>query len=402
MFLGRKGKSRKGGNNTFLNQTFFKQHQKNLSLPVGPREVGEAWYANARLGYSVWTLKAWSVRFPRGILYTVFSRCMEKGALYALELRRFAFAQMKADGFWTDEDTLRSWSDVGTHFLARTVMGTAAVDWMEEHRVLKTVHLLYGLGGHMKGDLDGWFGEMIRRLNEVATERYMISIGDLVREYTEYYTEHAARNPDGPKYRFYDFMPPLEKHLTPATNVTAKSLIVPLRSCYHWKFSRADVRRDKMIGKNMEVTGTEVRALLVPDAPGVAARTFKLVALPRGAPPEAGAEEEEAEAEAEPDCLHASDLHFQTQMYKGWRCSWRKTTPEDCVSNLERVLKALRKRRGQMQCVSTLLVGGARKTTLVMATGGVERKRVRQQRVLEEFRRLRVGRRELMARLVAV
>ena len=38
---------------------FVSSPEKNQSLPHGPREGGEVWYANARLGYSCWAAKVW-------------------------------------------------------------------------------------------------------------------------------------------------------------------------------------------------------------------------------------------------------------------------------------------------------------------------------------------------------
>ena len=69
------------------------------------------------------------------------------------------------------------------------------------------------------------------------------------------------------------------------------------------------------------------------------------------------------------------------------------------MANLDRVLKGLRRRRDHLQPVEARLIGNSRKSSLVMSTAGIERKRERQKGVLEECRRFRVGRRELQAAL---
>ena len=69
------------------------------------------------------------------------------------------------------------------------------------------------------------------------------------------------------------------------------------------------------------------------------------------------------------------------------------------MANLDPVLRGLRRRREHLQPVETRLIGNSRRSSLLMATGSIERNRVRQQRVFEEFRNLTRSRLELQATL---
>jgi len=109
---------------------YYFRPSETSSLPLGPTEVSESYYAGGRLGYTTYIAKVWSVEI--GVrFYVIITRVLEKSAALAISLKDFLFEELKREG------VLRTWmqvklhSDTGTHFRCNRVMAHAARFWPE-------------------------------------------------------------------------------------------------------------------------------------------------------------------------------------------------------------------------------------------------------------------------------
>ena len=102
-----------------------------ITLPRGPVETVESWYAGCRLGVSVTVVIHWSKMQKPQVLYYI-SKCKEKGAAYSLcvfedVLKRIDISRAKR---------LLVWSDGGKHFRCKESIATIGVrgcEYLNEH-----------------------------------------------------------------------------------------------------------------------------------------------------------------------------------------------------------------------------------------------------------------------------
>ena len=93
------------------------------TLPIGPDEVGDLWYANNRLGYTTFTAMVWGEACGgRRHYFTYISRVVERTTTFTVALlqglvKRLDFSTTTHIGWW---------SDVGVHFRAYKVFGLLA------------------------------------------------------------------------------------------------------------------------------------------------------------------------------------------------------------------------------------------------------------------------------------
>ena len=66
------------------------------SLPLGPRDIGATWYANARLAYNTFGLYLQGDCLPKGALWMIFmTRVVEKSSNLAQAILHAAFEELK-------------------------------------------------------------------------------------------------------------------------------------------------------------------------------------------------------------------------------------------------------------------------------------------------------------------
>ena len=128
------------------------------TLPIGPNEVSELWYANSRLGYTTLTAIVWGMAFPGTKHYfTYISRIVERTTTFTNAIiqdlvRRLPLATTTDMGWW---------SDVGPHFRAYKVLGSIGYGLVDQLRIHQ--HVMYGVESHMKNPCDGFFAELNSR-----------------------------------------------------------------------------------------------------------------------------------------------------------------------------------------------------------------------------------------------
>ena len=88
------------------------------------------------MGVSCFSVYAWSSDVPHGVYYDVFSRVIEKSALYAKVLLEDIFERMADDGLMQGAEVINLISDTGKHFRARLIIGALAKRWPENGAII--------------------------------------------------------------------------------------------------------------------------------------------------------------------------------------------------------------------------------------------------------------------------
>ena len=101
--------------------SFDNHAQETRTLPRGPVETTEEWYAGQRLGIGCYVCRAWSRNHDQW--FVILSRVMEKTSAWALEcLHQVLKAQR-----WEGISTLQCWSDGPRQFKSTEYLGTHCV-----------------------------------------------------------------------------------------------------------------------------------------------------------------------------------------------------------------------------------------------------------------------------------
>lgn len=357
--------------------------KKNQTLPLTPVEVGEQWYALARLGYSTWAMKCWSRDDRHGHVFVYFSRVMEKSAAWAICLKYDVMKKIKELGLLRGIRQVHSWFDAGNHFRSYAQLGSAALHLPQAYR--RSFVLKYGLESHMKGDIDGIFGNIAAARDEAAGREPLLTVGDLCRVLSEHYRQLKELDPGMPEYHFYDYLPETPKSELAMTVVGPKSCPLPLTHSYSWAFTLMDERRRQFMGKQSTITGTLCRASVLPGLRCIASRTCHVKSVDM----HSAAKILQVEEEGAPALL-ASELEGSVMDYKGWRVSDRKIEPEDLVKNLEKLMARLKsKRKVAMQVQESLPKNAKRTTGVSRRTLSVEYRKQRDKRIRAHFKGLR-------------
>ena len=159
------------------------------TLPRGPVEQIDVWYAGARLAYGTLALKVWGAGVQQsGEWLCYISRCLEKGSHYTLACLKHAMARL-------DLSTSREvvfWSDNGRHFNCARTLSTQAVRLIEQAGVQVTVN--FGMPKHFKNPCDGFFGVQAGAIDNITNEKLIKTIPQLVEALQQYYDEVAGNN----------------------------------------------------------------------------------------------------------------------------------------------------------------------------------------------------------------
>lgn len=115
-------------------------NQEVVTVPRGPVESGPMWYAQARLGITVWAARIWGAATggttPEWHVFC--TRVMARDATFSLALFRALLSKL-------DLSTTTNfcwWSDVGTHFRSYEVLGSVGALLTQEKRL--HMHYRYG------------------------------------------------------------------------------------------------------------------------------------------------------------------------------------------------------------------------------------------------------------------
>ena len=292
-----------------------------MTLPLGPEEHRDVWYANARLGVAVWSAWCWgSGCSPLGRWITCCSRVVEHSSLLGVCLLRFALSRLDLSGA-TD---ICIWSDVGRHFRANANLGTACEFFPAEFKA--DLHLNFGLGAHFKNVCDPHFMQL-KKLRDNAASRTMLSdVPDMVEALTREHAESMLRGNISPPEEFHDYWPPPKKDVI-HTKLSLKHLPCQISNCYSWSITRTDKKKRvnmRGIGERSHLlTGVKLTANLISGASRKCAANVM--------PTVADAGDDADDAEEDPlldDAETPESVALGTKEWAGWRLSYRKQTPE--------------------------------------------------------------------------
>ena len=167
-----------------------------MTLPRGPTESTQSWYASARLGVYVLTTILWGQGAAAGpTIHYFIGRCKEKSAPYSLAAWEFCLEKLLDLSGVSD---LMWWSDGGRHFRAAcpiSTMSARGVEMLCRHSDVTdhchTVDLAYGVPSHFKNQCDGAQASLKGLLAEVCKKRKVSTIEDMVQLCRMKYEEYA-------------------------------------------------------------------------------------------------------------------------------------------------------------------------------------------------------------------
>ena len=244
----------------------------------------------------------------------------------------------------------RLWHDAGTHYRSHKAIGHNAMTLLEAKVEVAVDNC--GLEKHMKDIVDQYYSILNHRKNTFALKHIIASGNDLVEAWTQGANFRASTDSEKPVEYFEFFMPTKEKQYYSKYELRRSSLPVGIQSCHSWSFKRKrPALLDLLDPLNPYVAANvEGHANILPDTPVEPGRIFtpKFKAPKKPAAPGAAvatedppSEEEDEEEDAEPVLLES------TQIWLGWRISYRKQKPEevkytDVQNRLSRKEKAMR------------------------------------------------------------
>ena len=125
------------------------------SLPIGPYETSQMWYAPNRLGYNTLGMFSWGHgQGQSGKRWLLLTRVMEKPG----HLSCAALFHMLPMIMAPSTRKLETGSDCGPHFWCYTVLSALCFVIPKQHKISTTVN--FGEPSHLKGVPDGMFGEV--------------------------------------------------------------------------------------------------------------------------------------------------------------------------------------------------------------------------------------------------
>ena len=159
-------------------------HMALLTLPRGPSETTQSWYANARLGVYVLTLILWGGGLPGPQIHYFVSRGKEKSVPYSFWSWRWAMQNLVC---MDQIENICWWSDGGRHFRSNISISTMAVRGVEmlgqrshQDRHNHQMDISFGVPSHFKNHCDGAQAHLRHLLSEVAKTRVVSSIDKLI------------------------------------------------------------------------------------------------------------------------------------------------------------------------------------------------------------------------------
>jgi len=331
-------------------------HKELLTLPIGPAEVGEQWYANARLGVGICGFYLWGESLDeRGEWYLYCSRVLEHNSEYTMALVWDLFERIQLK----HRDSvvkLVSWADTGPHFRSYKVLASLGVLVPETYK--KNIVVNWGPEKHMKGIVDGKFAQVDSAKNDAATRHDIATVAELVRALQEDYDQRKIVDNTLPKETFLEFLPGPREDVVIRDFATPKAAHggIGIKACYSWEFSLINRRRASVFGRGAhENTATNLKAYcrVLPGRAEATDVCFTPVLAPLGAAPAGRPEDDDDDAPgdvepgapavdgapAEPGAPAAAaapavfveapgDAPEEAKLINGWRVSYRTTAPE--------------------------------------------------------------------------
>ena len=317
------------------------------TLPKGPCELGEDYFAGNRLGVSLMGIKVWGDKLePR--YYLLYGRVIEKSSQYLIACFGYVRNELAREG-WAFRH-LVAWTDGPAMMKSREVFGTMAYGSMIENPDLQSYHPNFTAPKHGKFDLDGLFGQSNCIIDTAAKKVELAKVADVVASVSKYYERRHAADPEFAKRIVSEFLPP-PKSAMKFYKFKAENLL-GIKHSFAWSFTRNDARRRKELNGREDktlATGIDVRNHHFSHVPVEA--SFKgfprldeelapAAALP-GMPPVASVappllhvDIDLGDIEDEPDTLQ--ELAITTSMWEGLRLSYAKAPEPETKRKMRR------------------------------------------------------------------
>ena len=189
---------------TLYFQIDFKEHD---SLPVGPEESGDYWYAHARLGVTILRICVSSI--AAGTTYhTYCSTVSEQSGLFTVACLLDLFAKLDLEPY----TRAVLWADVGPHFRCSRLVGFW-LSYVLRSLKLKATDLFFFPEHHGKGIIDGHFGRMRMWLLTLAKSKIISTLQGYTEGMGERAMQYKVQNPTSPNCVLHAFSPPVKSSL---------------------------------------------------------------------------------------------------------------------------------------------------------------------------------------------
>ena len=168
-----------------------------ITLPRGPVESTQQWYANARIGVYILTLILWGQGTRGGpTIHYFISRLKEKSAPYSMTVWQWACENLID---WQGVKDMHFWSDGGRHFRASVPIATMTArgcEYMcrrsEQASHCHEMKLSFGVPSHFKNHCDGAQAAIKSLLREVTKEATVSDTDTMIRLIQEKYEQYSA------------------------------------------------------------------------------------------------------------------------------------------------------------------------------------------------------------------
>ena len=326
-----------------------------ITLPRGPQESTQSYYAGSRLGVYVCTVFLWGAGVGAPQVHYFISRCKEKSPPYSLSIWRHVLATFVNFAGVRD---ICWWSDGGKHFRANQPIATMSVRGVEhicKHSARDadnfSCDINFGVPSHFKNHCDGAQAQLKNILNELAKRDTISEMPQFIREARRLYTEFAEDKTRVQRMpaQFHDYFPlDLKSRVTADYTIcfAPATFIEPIMVCQTWSCRLNDKRRrnDPTFLNGADVfTALDFRAAMLRDGTRVPADRSchpRKLNVADAAFAMAAAEEAEEGEEAMPVGELAAEFHdvhgehgngliaMATTLHNEWQCSYRSVMPE--------------------------------------------------------------------------
>jgi hypothetical protein len=298
--------------------------EENVNLPLTRIEQAGQFYAQNRLGVTIWGAHVWDEETgSMGEFFTIASRVLEKSGIMAMALITEAVGRYRKP--W--HEALVLWSDCGPHFRCKVSLSTLSANLAWSLKLHATWNFWVEM--HGKSIVDGYFGLLASTAKTISMQRDLCTVDDLVGAYREG-AQLRQEQEGGPGARtpetFLVHDPP-EKERVPTSRYAESTWrsTSACKGCYSWHTQILDSRRETPFGKGANskvLTAIDFKAMLMTNLKGASHRTVHPSMAEESEPtpdPDLDGDEDEPAEET---------LGMKTSLWRGWRTSYRMKEAE--------------------------------------------------------------------------
>lgn len=331
--------------------------EENFNLPILRVEQAGVFYACNRLSVTTWTCFLWSRELgEKGVLFTVFSRVLNKNSTMALALIRLALERHHRPNY----EQLCLWSDCGPHFRSKRSISTLVGVLAWEYKMHSSWS--FWAEQHGKSTIDGYFGTLSQQASEKSHARDIVTISDLVATFEEAAELRQKTKGTFALEEFIEHDPP-EMTKVPMIQFTESTwrATASVQACYSWHARLTDSRRLTPYGRGFlrtTMTAIDFKAMLLTGMRGADHRTTHPQVIDEMEPPPP--ENDEVPI----------PLGMETKIFRGWRVSYRFQQAE--VVDRQKIKdKLVRKADAMIEVLPRLPEGHRHRTDLQLAFAAV-------------------------------